>query len=193
MPIRIGFLSLVVALAACRGHREVHTPDPTSRRTIPSGDVVGFTGEYGSHVWMGLPYAAPPTGDRRWREPVPPAVDRRARSTRAGTDLARMLGASHGFEIPFLFGHFDLRPRREPAVHARERGRTHRALGRHDVVLGDVRGDRPARRRPSPRLPSARDRRLAYHDLVVWSGTLSRAGYDAKCPDNPFDDYPWRS
>lgn len=30
--------------------------------------------------------------------------------TRLGTDLSKMLGASHGFEIPFMFGHFDLGP-----------------------------------------------------------------------------------
>jgi len=28
-----------------------------------------------------------------------------------GADLARMIGAGHGFEIPFVFGHYDLGPR----------------------------------------------------------------------------------
>ena len=45
--------------------------DPSSRRSLPAGDVVGGTGPYGSHVWRGIPYAEPPVGERRWRAPVP--------------------------------------------------------------------------------------------------------------------------
>jgi len=45
-------------------------PDPSSRRSLPAGEVVGTTGRYGSHVWLGLPYAEPPVGERRWRAPV---------------------------------------------------------------------------------------------------------------------------
>jgi para-nitrobenzyl esterase len=45
--------------------------DPASRRTPPAGDVVGFVGRYGGHVWLGLPYAQPPAGERRWRPPEP--------------------------------------------------------------------------------------------------------------------------
>ena len=49
--------------------------DPTSQRTLPGGgDVVGYTGRYGSHVWLGIPYAEPPVGERRWRAPAPPAA-----------------------------------------------------------------------------------------------------------------------
>jgi para-nitrobenzyl esterase len=47
--------------------------DPDSRRSLPAGDVVGFVGRYGSHVWLGLPYAKAPLGERRWRAPEPPA------------------------------------------------------------------------------------------------------------------------
>lgn len=47
------------------------TVDPESLRTTPSGEVVGFVGEYGSHVWLGIPFAAPPAGEQRWRAPRP--------------------------------------------------------------------------------------------------------------------------
>lgn len=43
--------------------------DETSLRNPPAGEVVGYTGQYGSHVWRGIPYAAPPIGDRRWQAP----------------------------------------------------------------------------------------------------------------------------
>jgi para-nitrobenzyl esterase len=47
-------------------------PDPASLRSHGSGEVVGFVGRYGSHVWLGIPYAKPPVGQRRWRAPAPP-------------------------------------------------------------------------------------------------------------------------
>lgn len=45
--------------------------DPASRRSPPAGEVVGRVGRYGSHVWLGIPYAEPPVGERRWRAPLP--------------------------------------------------------------------------------------------------------------------------
>jgi len=46
--------------------------DPDSTRVIKSGTMVGFVGDYGSHVWLGVPYAKPPVGELRWRAPLPP-------------------------------------------------------------------------------------------------------------------------
>ncbi len=67
-------LGLCLLLAACaRGAASTPTADPGTLRTTASGPVVGAAGDYGDHVWRGVPYAQPPTGDRRWRAPEPPA------------------------------------------------------------------------------------------------------------------------
>ncbi|MEN9800729.1 MAG: hypothetical protein RL653_4426 [Pseudomonadota bacterium] len=63
---------LVSALLACQGPRKpfaVSKPLPETERTLAQGRVVGGTGRYGSHAWLGLPYAAPPVGAGRWRAP----------------------------------------------------------------------------------------------------------------------------
>ncbi len=70
------FFSLVAAvvlvLAGCS--KEAPTPDPSSLRRISQGEVVGTAIEEGRvHAYRGLPYAAPPTGELRWRAPRPPA------------------------------------------------------------------------------------------------------------------------
>jgi hypothetical protein len=72
-----------MAVAAC-GPSAPPSIDLASARRLPAGEVVGFTGPYGSHVWRGIPYAA--------------------------HDGPRLLGAAHGLVAPFVFGHFDLGP-----------------------------------------------------------------------------------
>lgn len=74
MHLRVVLLLAALALAACR--RPAPAPpasDPDSRRSLTTGEIVGFTGAYGSHVWRGIPYAKPPVGELRWRAPQPPA------------------------------------------------------------------------------------------------------------------------
>jgi len=46
--------------------------DPSSKRVIQQGPVVGFASEEGAHVWRGIPFAKPPLGDLRWRAPQAP-------------------------------------------------------------------------------------------------------------------------
>ena len=67
-------LALATAVAAGCGEGSAAPPgaDPASRRTLPpAGEVIGFSGAYGSHAWLGIPYAEPPLGALRWRAPRP--------------------------------------------------------------------------------------------------------------------------
>ena len=48
------------------------TADPNTRRRVETGEIVGFADRASTHAWLGIPYAAPPLGDLRWRAPRPP-------------------------------------------------------------------------------------------------------------------------
>lgn len=45
-------------------------PDPTSKRSTAQGDIIGFSFNDKTHAWWGIPFAAPPSGELRWRAPV---------------------------------------------------------------------------------------------------------------------------
>jgi para-nitrobenzyl esterase len=72
-PLRasLALLSLAAVTTSCGGPTPPSV-EAASRRSLRSGDIVGFTGRYQSHVWRGIPYAAPPFGGLRWRAPQPP-------------------------------------------------------------------------------------------------------------------------
>ena len=66
----------VGAIAACSRSEIYIEPEPvrdeTSLRTTALGELVGFTHhENDVHVWRGIPFAAAPVGDLRWRAPRP--------------------------------------------------------------------------------------------------------------------------
>lgn len=105
-----GLLALTL-LAAC-GRTPAPEPapaaDPATLRQIAQGDVVGFTAENGVRVWRGLPFAAPPVGDLRWRAPRPPAAWSGVREALAPgavcPQLSNVFNADEGYAPGTLLG-----------------------------------------------------------------------------------------
>jgi para-nitrobenzyl esterase len=69
----LGVLTLLAACGRTPGPEIPPVADPATLRRTLDGEAVGFTLENGVHVWRGLPFAAPPVGDLRWRAPRPAA------------------------------------------------------------------------------------------------------------------------
>lgn len=61
------------ALSACVSEApEPPTADASTAREIASGEIVGYVDPAtGAQIWQGLPFAAAPQGDLRWRAPRP--------------------------------------------------------------------------------------------------------------------------
>ncbi len=78
MRKRLGLLLLIIAavLATCFWPTHTHapdsrTPEPDTRRDTQSGPVIGSSDADNTYAWLGIPFAAPPLGDLRWRAPRP--------------------------------------------------------------------------------------------------------------------------
>ncbi len=62
------------ALTAMTGCMERAAPPPiaapSTQRALSGGEIVGYVDPAnGAQVWLGLPFAVPPLGERRWRRP----------------------------------------------------------------------------------------------------------------------------
>ncbi len=69
-PSAAALLASVLMLVGCSD--SIPTPDEASARTVAQGALIGTSSEDGAvQAWRGLPYAAPPVGDSRWRAPRP--------------------------------------------------------------------------------------------------------------------------
>ena len=67
---RIATISiLLLLLSGCGAGIPDSAPKSLARTT--SGDVVGFEHEHATFVWKGIPFAAPPVNELRWRAPRP--------------------------------------------------------------------------------------------------------------------------
>ncbi|MGP1274122.1 MAG: carboxylesterase/lipase family protein [Caulobacterales bacterium] len=79
--MRQAFLGLIgaFALAACSGGDTARPqPDDATLRSVEQGELVGFRHSPGAWAWQGVPFAAAPEGDLRWRAPRPaPAYEAR--------------------------------------------------------------------------------------------------------------------
>jgi para-nitrobenzyl esterase len=67
-------LTLSVADTAAADNRVAADSSSDPVVTLHSGAVRGVTAS-GGYAFRGMPYAAPPTGDLRWRPPEPGAAD----------------------------------------------------------------------------------------------------------------------
>lgn len=68
-------VAALLAVGACTRTTQATTPssDPAAVRNIDTGELIGFGNSAGGHSWLGIPYAAPPVGELRWRAPRPAA------------------------------------------------------------------------------------------------------------------------
>ena len=60
-------VAVFIVLAAIAGS----TADSSPTVTVTGGQVRGALLDKGGAVFKGIPYAQPPVGDLRWREPMP--------------------------------------------------------------------------------------------------------------------------
>src|SRR5690348_6714914 len=73
------FIAAVVVASLCGAAIAA----PTTELKITQGRIVGESGDDGVRVYRGIPYAAPPVGELRWRDPQPAASWRGVRDATA--------------------------------------------------------------------------------------------------------------
>ena len=76
----IGMVLAVLVLVAlvCLGSIYVYlspegqasrSPDQATARSIKAGSIIGYAEKHSTQAWLGIPFAAPPVGEQRWRPP----------------------------------------------------------------------------------------------------------------------------
>jgi para-nitrobenzyl esterase len=101
------------ALAACSGGADERPPEALEAtvRTVEQGELVGFQHSPGAWAWRGVPFAAAPEGDLRWRAPRPaPAFNGRFEAlshSEPCPQFTSALQASSGVEPGQLVGSED--------------------------------------------------------------------------------------
>lgn len=89
--VTIAALALVAACAQQEAPPAPPVPDENAVRMTAQGEVIGFVTPDGAHSWRGLPFAAPPVGELRWRAPRPALPWQGARvATEFGERCAQM-------------------------------------------------------------------------------------------------------
>ncbi|MDZ7629575.1 MAG: carboxylesterase family protein [Parvularculaceae bacterium] len=109
--IRAVLILAFALLAACGRTPAPSAPpvaDPATLRTVAQGDTIGFSAPAGVQIWRGLPFAAPPVGDLRWRAPRPAANWTGVREALEGAgvcpQIANVFNAVEGVKPGILLG-----------------------------------------------------------------------------------------
>lgn len=93
------FLACLLPVAGCQAPEEIRATNAETRREIPAGTIVGTSGNYDSHAWLGIPFAQSPTGDLRWRAPRPAApLDGTLEATAFGSPCVQFASPLGGVE-----------------------------------------------------------------------------------------------
>ncbi len=102
------------ALSACTSstaERETPVASAKTRVSVEQGKLEGFVAPNGAYVWRNIPYAAPPTGDLRWRAPRPATGWQGTRLALEHpnwcTQLSGPLDALYGIEAGHVIGSED--------------------------------------------------------------------------------------